>query len=59
MPALRSFLVLLALVMAASSCAAPIQNGGVVVRPGAEARLDVMCRYRDAAQVCEPAVEEE
>ena len=59
MPALRTLLILCALVTAASSCAAPLQNGGVVVRPGAEARLDVMCRYRgDAQQVCEPFAEE-
>jgi hypothetical protein len=60
MPTLRALLVLCALVSAASSCAAPLQNGGVVVRPGAEARLDVMCRYRtsDAQQVCSGPEEE-
>ena len=36
------------------ACAAPIQNGGVVVRPGIEARLDAMCRYRSGSpqEVC-------
>lgn len=60
MPALRSLLCLCALVAAASSCAAPLQNGGVVVRPGIEARLDLMCRYRagDAQQVCASVDEE-
>jgi hypothetical protein len=54
MAALRSLLVLCALLTAASSCAAPLQNGGVHVRPGVEGRLDLMCRYRagDAAEVC-------
>ena len=56
MPALRLVVTLVLLVAAASSCAAPLQNGGVVVNPGAEARLDLMCRYRsdgsDAQQVC-------
>jgi hypothetical protein len=60
MSTLRAVLVLCALVSAASSCAAPLQSGGVVVRPGAEARLDVMCRYRgnDAQQVCAGTEEE-
>ncbi len=61
MPTLRSLLVLCALVFAASSCAAPVQNGGVVVSPHAEARLDLMCRYRsnDAQHVCVETSEEE
>src|SRR5262249_22129823 len=46
MTALRSLLVLVALVTAASSCAAPLQQGGVEVHPGVQARLDLMCRYR-------------
>jgi hypothetical protein len=69
MSTLRALLVLCALVSAISSCAPafrlaarlePLQNGGVVVRPGAEARLDVMCRYRgnDAQQVCAGPEEE-
>ena len=59
MATLRNLLALLALAVAASACAAPLQNGGVVVRPGAEARLDVMCRYRgDAQQVCATEAEE-
>jgi len=44
----------------ASACAAPLQQGGVEVRPNAEARLEVMCRYRttDAEHVCaEPDME--
>jgi hypothetical protein len=55
MPALRLVVTLALLVAAASSCAAPLQNGGVVVSPGAEARLDLMCRYRadgSGAEVC-------
>ena len=51
--ALVSFLVLAA---AVSSCAAPLQNGGVEVRPGVEERLGMLCRYRsgsrEAAEVC-------
>ena len=59
MPTLRSLLALLALLVASASCAAPLQNGGVVMRPGVEARLDLMCRYRgDAQQVCESFAEE-
>jgi len=60
MNALRSLLLLCALVTAASSCAAPLQNGGVVVRPGVEARLDLMCRYRaaDPQEVCASGAEE-
>jgi hypothetical protein len=52
-------LILIALVSLAS-CAAPVQNGGVVMSPHAEARLEVMCRYRasDTPHVCaEPAEE--
>ena len=60
MRTLRALLVLSALAAAASSCAAPLQNGGVVVRPGAEARLDMMCRYRanDAREVCAELADE-
>jgi hypothetical protein len=60
MAALRSLLVLCALLVAAPSCAAPLQNGGVRVRPGVEGRLDLMCRYRaaDAAEVCAAPEEE-
>jgi hypothetical protein len=60
MPALRSLLVLCALVTAASSCAAPLQNGGVQVRPGAEARVDLMCRYRagDTGEACAAPAEQ-
>jgi len=58
MPALRLFLTACVLA-AACSCAAPLQNGGVVVLPGAEARLDAMCRYRgDADRVCAVEAEE-
>jgi hypothetical protein len=41
---------LAALAAAVSSCAAPIQNGGVVVRPGAEARLGLICQYRSSGE---------
>jgi hypothetical protein len=53
-----------AFLAALAGCAAPLQNGGVEVRPGAEERLDVMCRYRrDAAgsgdaRVCEAPAED-
>jgi hypothetical protein len=50
--AVHTLLALAALVAAASSCAAPLQNGGVEVRPGAEQRLGVMCRYGGAQKVC-------
>jgi hypothetical protein len=46
MRTLRSLLALSLLALSVSACAAPLQNGGVVVRPGVEARLDAMCRYR-------------
>ena len=58
MPNLRALASILALfaAAAASGCAAPLQNGGVEVRPGAEDRLDLLCRYRqgsgDAQRVC-------
>jgi hypothetical protein len=59
MPALRLIVTLCLLVAAASSCAAPLQSGGVVIYPGAAARLDLMCRYRgDATQVCAAEAEE-
>jgi hypothetical protein len=32
-----------------SACAAPLQNGGVEVMPGAEARLETLCRFRGGA----------
>jgi hypothetical protein len=44
----RFVLRLVAVSLALASCAAPVQNGGVVVSPRAEARLDVMCRYRES-----------
>jgi hypothetical protein len=55
-----SVLRLVAVVLAAASCAAPVQNGGVVVSPHAEARLDVMCRYREsnAQHVCVEPMDE-
>jgi hypothetical protein len=62
MPAPRAALALAALLAAASSCAAPLQNGGVEVRPGAEERLDTLCRYRTSGgsqQVCAAPVEGE
>jgi len=64
MPAFRALLALSAVVVAAaaSGCAAPLQNGGVDVRPGAEARLDILCKYRTtggAQQVCAAPAEGE
>jgi hypothetical protein len=63
MPALRALLALAVVVAAATSgCAAPLQNGGVEVRPGAEERLDVICRYRTSGgtqQVCTAPAEGE
>jgi hypothetical protein len=54
MPTLRLLATLPLLVIAAASCAAPLQNGGVDVRPGVAARLEMMCRYRqgDSAPLC-------
>jgi hypothetical protein len=61
---MRSLLALAAAVLLAAlpACAAPLQNGGVEVRPGVEERLDAMCRYRSesgASQVCAAPPEEE
>jgi hypothetical protein len=56
----RALLALLALLATASSCAAPLQNGSITVRPGAETRLGVMCRYGGAArEVCASVEEDE
>lgn len=54
MNALRALFALVT-VLAVSACAAPLQNGGVEVRPGVEARLDTMCRFAggSAQKVCE------
>ena len=41
----RALLAFSFLLSAAASCAAPLQNGGVEVRPGAEERLGIVCRY--------------
>ena len=51
----RAFALLFAL-LALSACAAPLQNGGVDVLPGAEARLETLCRYRAgaASSMCAP-----
>lgn len=60
MNALRaSFLGLV--VLSLSACAAPLQNGGVEVLPGAEERLAAMCRYGGASQqkVCTAPPDEE
>ncbi len=61
MPASRALFALAAVVLAASSCAAPLQSGGVDVHPGAEERLDAICRYRagGAQQVCTAPAEDE
>jgi hypothetical protein len=61
MQALRSLLVL-GLLLAASACAAPLQNGGVDVRPGAEMRIGILCRYQPPAgtkDVCSPPLQGE
>jgi hypothetical protein len=60
MTALRSLFFVVALVLAAPGCAAPVQNGGVVMSPHAEARLDLMCRYRaaDTSRVCVESTDE-
>lgn len=60
MTKLRVILALAALVAAASSCAAPLQNGGVEVRPGVAERLDAMCRFANgnAGAVCAPPADE-
>lgn len=57
----RSALLSALLVTSIAACAAPLQNGGVEVQPGAEERLEVMCRYGSAAQqrVCMAPSEEE
>jgi hypothetical protein len=54
MRTLLPLLCLSLLGLSLTACAAPIQNGGVVVRPGVESRLDVMCRYRSGGpqEVC-------
>ncbi len=54
-----SLLVLLLLTMI--GCAAPLQNGGVDVRPGAEARLETMCRLgvSGSKNLCVAPAEEE
>ncbi|APR88112.1 hypothetical protein A7982_13461 [Minicystis rosea] len=49
MPLHRALFALVAILALTSSCAAPLQNGGVEMRPGAEERLEMICRYRTAA----------
>ncbi len=62
MRAFLSLVTLCAVVAATASCAAPLQNGSIAVQPGAEARLDLMCRYRadsgGAQQACAVDAEE-
>jgi hypothetical protein len=43
------------------SCAAPLQNGGVEVRPGAAERLEALCRFggSSAQEVCAAPEENE
>jgi hypothetical protein len=43
----------------ASGCAAPLQQGGVEVRPGIAQRLGAMCRYGHGSQEMCVAPEEE
>jgi hypothetical protein len=47
-------------VLSLAACAAPLQNGGVEVRPGAEARLEVACRYGggQGQKLCEAPMED-
>jgi len=48
-------LPLLLLLASAAGCAAPLQQGGVEVRPGIEQRLGAMCRYGHGGQdLCVP-----
>ena len=47
MQPLLAFLFVLA---SAAGCAAPLQQGGVEVRPGIEQRLGAMCRYGHGSQ---------
>lgn len=55
-PTRRALAILLASSAVVSSCAAPLQSGGVDLRPGVEERLDLLCRYRqgggESARVC-------
>jgi hypothetical protein len=49
--------LLLLCAAASAACSPPLQNGGVHVRPGAEARLDVLCRWHHGpgqADLCNP-----
>lgn len=57
----RAALLLLLLSTIGAGCAAPLQNGGVDVRPGAEARLETMCRLgvSGAKNLCVAPAEEE
>jgi hypothetical protein len=52
-------LPLLCLFASASGCAAPLQQGGVEVRPGVAERLGAMCRYGHGSQETCVAPEEE
>jgi hypothetical protein len=59
----RRFLALSVILLApAAGCAAPLQQGGVEVRPGIEQRLGAMCRYGHGSQdlcVADDGAEEE
>jgi hypothetical protein len=44
---------LAALLATAVGCAAPLQNGGVEVLPGAEERLGVLCHFASGQRICE------
>jgi hypothetical protein len=59
LPALAALPALILVLAGTSSCAAPLQNGGVEVRPGVAERFDAMCRYGTAAQKVCVAPEEE
>lgn len=46
----RRVLLLAALALAAPACVEPLQNGGVVLHDGADARIGAMCRFRKGAE---------
>jgi hypothetical protein len=57
----RRLLLLLALALTAAACVEPLQNGGVVLHDGADARIGAMCRFRRGAEgreaFCAPEAE--
>jgi len=57
----RRALLLATLALTASACVEPLQNGGVVLYDGADARIGAMCRFRRGAEgkegFCAPEAE--